>query len=185
MHNTATGYQALYHNTTINGISPGANTATGYRALHNNTTGSSNTATGSDSLHSNATGGGNTANGVSALTGNTTGNSNTASGYLALGANTTGSGNIALGQQAGVNVTTANNVICIGTTGANVSNSCYIGQIFGATSSNGVAVFVNANGRLGTMTSSARFKDEIKPMDIASESLFALKPVAFQVQERY
>ena len=33
------------------------------------------------------------------------------------------------------------------------------------------------------MTSSARFKDEIKPMDNASESLFALKPVAFRYKK--
>jgi hypothetical protein len=33
------------------------------------------------------------------------------------------------------------------------------------------------------MTSSARFKDEIKPMDKASEALFALKPVAFRYKK--
>src|SRR5204862_3949400 len=71
-------------------------------------------------------------------------------------------------------------VICIGSGGENISNSCYIGQIFGATSSGGAAVFVNTNGRLGTMTSSARFKDEIKPMNKASEVLFALKPITFR-----
>src|SRR5205809_958426 len=83
-----------------------------------------------------------------------------------------GGSNIALGIGAGSNVTTANNVICIGAEGNNADNSCYIGNIFGSTSSNGVAVLVNSNGRLGTMTSSARFKDEIKPMDKTSEALF-------------
>ena len=78
---------------------------------------------------------------------------------------------------------TANNVICIGAVGNNVDNACYIGQVFGATSLNGTAVFINSNGRLGTMTSSARFKDEIKPMDKASEALFALKPVAFRYKK--
>ena len=77
----------------------------------------------------------------------------------------------------------ANNVICIGAVGNNVDNACYIGQVFGATSLNGTAVFINSNGRLGTMTSSARFKDEIKPMDKASEALFALKPVAFRYKK--
>src|SRR5437879_12775730 len=33
------------------------------------------------------------------------------------------------------------------------------------------------------MTSSARFKDEIKPMDNASEALFALKPVSFRYKK--
>jgi hypothetical protein len=64
-----------------------------------------------------------------------------------------------------------------------VSNSCYIGQIFGATTSGGTAVFINGNGRLGTMTSSRRFKEEIQPMDGASEVLFALKPVTFRYKK--
>ena len=64
-----------------------------------------------------------------------------------------------------------------------MGNSCYIGQIFGATSSNGVAVFINSNGRLGTATSSRRFKDDIKPMERASEALFALKPVTFRYKK--
>ena len=123
------------------------------------------------------------ATGKLALAANTTGNFNVAFGNGALGFNTTGSGNIVLGDGAGFSITTANEVICIGTAGNNVDNACYIGQIFGATSSNGVAVFVNSNGRLGTMTSSARFKDEIKPMDEASEALFALKPVAFRYKK--
>ena len=65
----------------------------------------------------------------------TTGGSNTATGWEALIANTTGTSNTALGYAAGNNVTTANNVICIGAQGANVSDTCYIGEIFGATSS--------------------------------------------------
>ena len=78
---------------------------------------------------------------------------------------------------------TASNVICIGALGNNVDNSCYIGQIFGATSSGGVAVFINSNGRLGTMTSSRRFKEKIKPMDQASEALYALKPATFRYKK--
>jgi len=87
--------------------------------------------------------------------------------------------NIALGASAGFNVTTADNVICIGADGQNVSNSCYIGEIFGVTSAGGTAVFINGDGKLGTQTSSARFKEEIKVMDKASEALFALNPVTF------
>ena len=68
--------------------------------------------------------------------------------------------------------------------GANVSNSCFIGQIFGATSSGGTAVFINSDGKLGTTTSSRRFKDEIKPMERASEAIFALKPVTFRYKKR-
>jgi Chaperone of endosialidase len=104
---------------------------------------------------------------------------------LALSHNTTGASNTALGSGASNNGTDANNVICIGANvaGFNVSNSCFIGEIFGATSSNGTAVFINSNGRLGTMTSSQRFKEEIKPMEEASETLFALKPVTFHYKK--
>ena len=94
--------------------------------------------------------------------------------------NTTGTGKTALGNQSGDGVTTANNVICIGTLGNNVDNSCYIGNIFGSTSSGGTGVFVNSNGRLGTMTSSRRFKEDIKPLDKGSEAVLLLKPVSFR-----
>jgi uncharacterized coiled-coil protein SlyX len=88
-----------------------------------------------------------------------------------------------LGIDAGFNVTTASNVICIGANGANVNSSCYISNIFGATSSGGTAVFVNSDGKLGTTTSSRRFKEEIKPMERASELVFALKPVIFRYKK--
>jgi hypothetical protein len=84
-----------------------------------------------------------------------------------------------LGFGAGSFVTTANNVICIGANGANVSNSCFIGQIFGATVSGGTAVFIDSFGQLGTVSSSRRFKKEIESMEQASEAILALKPVTF------
>jgi len=45
------------------------------------------------------------------------------------------------------------------------------------------AVIVDSTGHLGTTTSSARFKDEIKPMDKASEVILALKPVTFRYKQ--
>jgi predicted ribosome quality control (RQC) complex YloA/Tae2 family protein len=42
---------------------------------------------------------------------------------------------------------------------------------------------VNASGKLGTVASSARFKDEIKPMAEASEAILALKPVTFRYKK--
>src|SRR5205814_7633953 len=54
-----------------------------------------------------------------------------------------------------------------------------IGNIFGVTSTGGAGVFVNANGKLGTTTSSREFKEQIEPMAEASEALFALSPVTF------
>ncbi len=175
--NTAAGVQALDHNTSGNN-----NTANGVSALFGNTNGDNNTALGYNSLATNTHGSFNTAIGQAALFGNTTGDSNTAIGNVAL-LFATGSFNIALGDGAGASVTTANNVICIGTDGANVSDSCFIGNIFDQTSPSGVAVLVNSNGRLGTITSSRRFKEDVKPMDNTSQVLFALKPVSFHYKK--
>ena len=47
----------------------------------------------------------------------------------------------------------------------------------------GSEVVVNSNGRLGVATSSARFKQAIKPMDKASEAILSLKPVSFRYKE--
>jgi trimeric autotransporter adhesin len=125
----------------------------------------------------------NTANGEEALLNNTTGNGNTAIGAGAFPISTTGSHNIALGAGAGIGVTTASQVICIGAFGDNTDNSCYIGSIFGQTSSGRTAVFINSSGKLGTTTSSRRFKEEIKPMEGASETIYALKPVTFRYKK--
>jgi hypothetical protein len=176
--NTATGAGALLSNTTGNN-----NTANGAFALFFNTTGGSNTANGSAALFSNITGNVNIAVSLNGLSFNTTGGGNTAIGGGALANSTTGNDNTAVGVNAGSGVTTASNVIAIGTAGNDVNDSCYIGNIFGATSSNGVGVLVNSNGRLGTMTSSRRFKAEIKPMDKVSEALLALKPVTFRYKK--
>jgi len=133
----------------------------------------------------------NTATGVDALLLNTNGNSNTATGTAALQNNTTGSDNIALGAQAGGNLTIGDHNIDIGNRGVageantirigvRMHTNTFIGGISGATVPTGVAVIVDADGHLGTSTSSARFKEAIKPMDKASEAILALKPVTFR-----
>ncbi|PYJ91866.1 MAG: hypothetical protein E6L08_08170 [Verrucomicrobia bacterium] len=192
--NTATGVLSLFSNTSgffnsatgayslANNINGSNNTANGYAALYRNTA-EDNTATGFAALYHNTTGDRNSANGSSALLLNTEGIRNTAIGAFALQNNTTGDNNIALGHAAGSQVTTASDVICIGTDGQNVNNSCYIGSIFGQTASGGTQVFINPDGKLGTATSSRRFKEEIKPMKRASEALFALKPVTFRYKK--
>jgi uncharacterized coiled-coil protein SlyX len=95
-----------------------------------------------------------------------------------------GGSNTALGVNAGTGVTTANNVIVIGTNvaGANLDNSCYIGSIFGQPidPATAIAVGIDASGKLGTTVSSRRFKHDIKPMTEASEAILALKPVTFR-----
>ena len=178
--NTGIGAFALQSNT-----SGGLNTANGSATLDHNTTGDENTALGVSALQDNVDGSNNTAAGSFALTANTSGSSNTAVGRNALSSNTTGTNNVALGSGAGIAVTTASNVICIGANidGEDANGSCYIGSIFGSTSSGGGAVFVNASGKLGTTTSSQRFKDDIKPMQQASEELFVLKPVTFRYKK--
>ena len=192
--NTAVGWFSLESVTTGSfntGVGAGtlvlnsanANTATGVASLLLNTTGEGNTATGYEALQDNTTGVSNMANGAQALFSNTIGNNNTAIGTGALFSNSTGSHNTAVGQGAGGNVVTATGVICIGADGEDVDHSCFIGNIFGNTSSLGTAVLVNATGRLGTATSSRRFKDDIKLMDQASEALFALKPVTFRYKK--
>ena len=175
--NTAVGTDALFTNNVGTD-----NTATGFQALFNNTSGILNTADGEFALFHNVHGGGNTALGLQALFHNSFGDNNTAVGVGALLNSGTGSNNIGLGQSAGYNVTTASNVICIGNLvpGANVPNSCYIGNIWdqapGFPSS---PVYVDLNGKLGTNASAKRFKKNIKPMDSASEAILALKPVTF------
>jgi Chaperone of endosialidase len=114
----------------------------------------------------------------------TTGEGNTAIGALALENSSTGSNNTALGVGAGSGVGDANNVICIGAnvSGVNLSNSCFIGNIYGVNEGGVILpVYINSSGRLGTQapSSSRRFKKEIKPMDKASEAILALKPVTF------
>ena len=120
-------------------------------------------------LASNTTGFGNTAVGLSAGNGITEGNNNTAIGVGAGALQNTGSGNVYIGAGA------------LGVAGEN--NACYIASIFGQTSSGGVPVAINSNNKLGTVTSSKRFKENIKPMDEASEALFALKPVTFRYKK--
>jgi endosialidase-like protein len=174
--NTATGAGALLNNTTGN-----HNTANGESALFKNSTGGSNTAVGSEALANNTTGSFNTAYGGSALGSNSSGNSNTAIGISALSSNSTGNNNIAVGFGAGFNVIMAHDTICIGASGADVPNSCFIGQIFGITPpiNDAVPVVIDSAGQLGTVSSSRRFKKEIKPMNQTSEAVLALKPVTF------
>ena len=188
--NTALGCVALWANT-----SGGFNTATGFNTLEGNTTGSNNTADGSAALFNNVTGANNTATGASALAGNATGNDNTACGYLALLSNVIGSFNIAVGSGAASNLTRGSNNIDIGNAGVAVESgtirvgsrteqsNTYIAGISGVTVAEGVGVVIDTDGHLGTIVSSQRFKDSIKPMDHASEAILSLKPVTFRYKK--
>jgi hypothetical protein len=205
--NTATGFEALYSNTTgadntANGVNAllsnttgSQNTANGVGTLKQNTTGHANTANGYRALYINTTGRANTANGLQSLYSNTTGSQNTAGGLNALANNTIGSNNIALGVSAGLNLTTGSNNIDIGASGvagesgvirigkSPTATATFIAGIAGKTVASGVGVIVNASGQLGTILSSARYKEAIKPMDKMSETILALKPVTFRYKE--
>jgi len=128
---------------------------------------------------SNTTGRGDTAVGFSVLSGNTTGTQNTAVGLGALSNNTTGFQNVVLGGPAGASVTTANNVICIDSTGLNISSSCFIGNIRGVTTAQNDATDANRLDPATWHPQSPRFEKDIKPMNGSSEAILALKPVTF------
>jgi trimeric autotransporter adhesin len=89
--------------------------------------------------------------------------------YVSSGSNNIDIGNLGANESATVR---------IGTTGTQTDT--YIAGISGVTVAGGVGVIVDSNGHLGTVVSSARFKEAIKPMDKASEAILALKPVTFR-----
>ena len=208
-YNTANGDTALYTNTTgywntaigalaLFNNNGNYNTAFGAEALQNNTTGNNNVASGLSALFTNSTGYDNTANGFIALYYNTTGHDNTAVGFQALTNNTTGSNNVAVGMNAGANLTTGSNNIIIGAgvpgtageankirIGKSTHTATYIGGIYNKTVASGsrVGVMIDSTGKLGTVVSSARFKEAIKPMDKSSETILGLKPVTFRYKE--
>ena len=182
--NTASGKDALHDNTTGNN-----NTATGHSSLLDNVNGGSNTANGAGALAHNTTGDGNTANGDIALVANTTGEFNTAIGTQALQTNVSGDANSAIGHSAGFYVTGSGNVCVgadvLGTAGQN--NTTRIRNIGSTPIIDGITVVIGSTGGvgdgiLGYPASSRRYKVDIKPMDKASETLFALKPVTFRAK---
>ena len=196
--NTAIGDLALANNDSTGAGFGNANTAVGAGALFSNTDGDSNNAVGYNSLGANETGISNQAMGFSALSSNVDGAANIATGDSAALNNVSGSFNTVIGSLAGQDLTDGGDNIYIGATAGNGAgnedgtirigdpefiSTCYIAGISGQTASAGVAVFIDANGKLGTVTSSARFKDDIKSMDKGSEALLALKPVTFHYKK--
>lgn len=209
--NTALGYQSLQANTagtgnTANGFqsletnSLGvANTATGSQSLQANTTGMANTASGFQALESNTTGQDNTAVGFQALSGNIMGVNNTAIGSNALLA-ATGNYNTALGFNAGSSLGTGSNNILIGNPGTPddgtgsavirigyLQSRTFIEGIRGKTTgmADAVPTVIDSNGQIGTVNSSARFKEDIQDMAGASSGLLRLRPVTYRYKQPY
>ena len=177
--NTAVGAAALLFNTDGYG-----NTAVGAAALLNHTHGSANTAIGRSALSDNVDGSQNSALGNQALTRNVSGNQNTALGDQAL-YHCTGNSNVAVGNDAGGSLSTGNGNVCIGDGVLGVageSDTTRIRNVYSSVAS-GRAVYVNSDNKIGTLASSRRFKDEIRPMYKKSEAILALKPVTFRYKK--
>ncbi len=213
--NTFNGYQAGYQNTTgaqnafFGREAGGSNTTgstnvfSGYYAGYSNTTGSANTFSGYYAGFFNAAGSSNTFSGYEAGYSNTTGAYNTFYGYEAGGFNTAGGGNTFIGDYAGFNNTsgsnnvyianggpssgTESNTIRIGTQGTGYhQTAAYIAGIYGSTvDSNGIPVYVDDNGQLGTVVSSRRFKEQIADMGDSTSALMELRPVTFLYKPEY
>jgi hypothetical protein len=176
------------------------NTFNGTGALHLSAHGGDNTAIGYQALYSNtSTGTFNTAEGVAALFANTVGEFNTALGSDALNANTTGSYNIGIGDAAGSNLTTGSANIDIGNAGvagdtatirigspqvtgsSNYQSTAFVAGIVNSPIQ-GVPVYITANGQLGVLASSERYKTHIKSLDVDVSQLYKLRPVTFQLK---
>ncbi len=185
--NTAVGFESLLSTTTT-----GQNTAIGTQALRSNILGTGNTSLGYQSTQYNDYGNSNTAVGAMALN-LTTGSNNTAIGYGSLQTLSTGGDNIALGQNAGQTLTTGSGNILIGNNGGsasegstirigNLQSRTFIAGIRGRTTywNNAIPVVIDQDGQLGTVSSSIRFKEDVRDMGATTERLFNLRPVTFR-----
>jgi hypothetical protein len=201
-----------FNNTAVSGLDANTtghdNTAVGFLAMQFNTTGSFNTAMGTAANGGNGDnnvaigheamfgGGGsnNVAVGIFALLAGS-GDNNVAIGSNALFRNG-GSGNIAIGGNAGavLHGNTSRNIY-IGNEGVkgdsaqirigekNVQTGTFIAGITGVTVADGVEVMIDTKGQLGTVTSSARYKESIEPMPDESKIIFSLQPVSFRYKK--
>lgn len=207
--NVAVGSQALQQNATgERNVAVGRSAAAGVM-------GSYNVAVGSGALQISGQANRNVAVGMNAMFGGGTGSDNVAVGHVALDDNPTGernvivgafafekgqgSDNIMIGYRAGdaiPNGTAATNNIYIGSTGFSQDNNTIrignpthagtvIAGIANQTSVGGVPVLINAGGRMGTATSSVRFKTDIAPLGADARRLHELKPVRFVYKPEY
>lgn len=198
---TANQCQGIGLNTLINLASGAGNTAIGSYSLISLTAGSANIAIGMSASAGALTASQTVAIGAGALQANLV-SDNTAIGYFAMNISTSGGSNTALGCQAGPNLTTGSSNIFIGknsgqtlSTGSNNiyigisatsssdANVCKIGQIRGITtaSATGLAVLIDTNGQLGTVSSIRSKKENIIEVDSDTNhtKLMALKPSRF------
>jgi len=170
------------------------NTAVGSYAGAALATGADNVLVGEIAGISMTTGSRNTSVGKESAANLSGSNDDTAIGYHAMVNTTSGGNNIALGSNAGQLLSSGNNNIYIGSDGplslssessttrigSSLQTSTYISGIHGFTSASGVAVLINSTGKLGTTTSSIRYKDDVEDMGDATDNLMKLRPVTFR-----
>ena len=175
----------------LEGIGNGIrNTAVGTSSLNQNTTGSGNTGVGSWTLRRNSSGTRNTALGFYALGESVMGQDNTAVGAQAMQYCNGCKSNIAIGSNGGYFIEGDNNIDIGNLSNFDDSNTIRIGEsthkttfiagISGTTVASGVPVLVDSLGQLGTMTSSAEFKEDVRDIDCDGERILELRPVSFR-----
>jgi hypothetical protein len=188
------GSIAIGRNALFDDVDGSGNVAIGDLALENNTFGVGNVAVGKQTLQQNV--GGTNSVAIGAFAANSlVGNSNTVVGNGALAQLPMGDFNIAIGADAGFNVTGfSNGAIWIGHPGVvgdsnririgTVQASTFIAGIRGIAVTGGQTVLIDANGQLGSVSSSLRGKQDITPVGEASAAVYALRPVAFRYKEQ-
>ena len=209
--NTFSGYQAGYSNSTgccntFTGAGAGGSNTTGEQnvfsgetAGYDNTTGSYNMFSGMSAGFFNTTGSNNTI--VGAFAGgynNSSGSYNTFVGQGTGGRLLTGSSDVYIAN-AGPTAGTESNAIRVGAPYSTQQNGCPLGEpppcgqnaafiagIYGSTvDNNGIPVYVDDNGQLGTVVSSLRFKEQVRDMGDSTSALMKLRPVTFLYRPEY
>lgn len=192
--NTALGIRALNFAT-----NSGGHTAIGNKSLYTLTGGGGNTAIGNYALYRTTQAYSNVAIGETALYNNHEGFKNVAVGSYALGMNYDGVYNIAIGTSAGSNIVNSSLNILIGNTGTlgdqgvlrigtvGDLSKAYIAGIRDITTgaADALPVFIDSNGQLGTVSSSRRYKEEIRDMADVSAGVLDLRPVTFRYREAF
>lgn len=184
-------------NTTYTLASAVSNIGIGINSLNAVTTGNGNLAVGVNTLRFLTTGIQNTV--FSAGENITTGSDNTFVGYLAGSGITTGDENVFIGQSAGGQCTLGDSHnICISDGGQPGDNftmrlgngllplqRVFIGGIRGVTTgvADAINVLIDSAGQLGTISSSARYKQNIKDLNHDSEIIYDLRPVSFNYKK--
>lgn len=202
-YNTAVGYAAAYtndysfYNTAFGyeslkgiGITGDGNTALGAQSLYYNSSGWENTGVGKGSLYTTSTGASNTAVGAASAYKNSTGNNNVAVGAGAMFTNTVGNNNTAVGYQADMasnyytnSTALGNGAEALGSNEIRLGNNdittlrC-MGAYTGYVSNGRVELYVDPNGKIGIINSSAKDKSSVLPIEEA-DWVYQLRPVTY------